>query len=150
MEQTPILGLKMPSMSDYVTPNDFNENFKVLDKLGATYILSDKKNGEWFVREWSDGRYDCWMAKSFSDKVMNSTWGSLYMANIGAFSFPVTFVSTPHMTVTWDTTSGNTAFAVPNIGLSTVSTGSLLLCSPVSGQKTTGVLSIHVSGSKTN
>ena len=52
------------------------------------------------------------------------------------------------MTITWDTTSGNTAFAVPNTGLTTSNTGSILLCSPASGKTTTGILSIHVSGTK--
>lgn len=148
MASTTNLGLKTVPTSDFVSPTPFNENFETLDKLGKVYVVANGTSGEWYYREWSDGRYECWLAKSMSNISMNSSWGNLWEYQVGSIAFPVSFASRPHMTITWDTTSGNTAFAVPNTGLTTSNTGSILLCSPVSGRTTTGILSIHVSGTK--
>lgn len=149
MANTTNLGMTIVSSSDFVSPKSFNDNFNILDKLGKVYVIINGQSGEWYYREWSDGRYECWLAKNISDASMDLVWGNLWYYEIAGIPFPISFVTYPHMTATWSTISGNSAMVVPNTGLTTSNTGSFLLCSPAEGRTTTGVLSIHVSGSKT-
>lgn len=148
MATTKNLGMEITPTSNFVSPEPFNRNFEKLDALGKKYIVDSGKSGEWRFTEYSDGSYECFMAKSFTDVAMNSQWGVFYTAYIAAIAFPISFKSKPHMTLTWDTTANNSALAVHDTGLTTSSTGGILLCSPASGKKTTGLLSIHVSGEK--
>ena len=147
MASTSNLGIEKLNSSDYVSVDPINNAFDKLDELGDVYVKSHGKSGDWYYRLWGDGRYECWLARTQSGVKIGTAWGNLYQSTVASIPFPTSFSSAPHMTITYATTSGNTAFAVPNTGLSTSATGSILLCSPVSGATTTGVLSIHVSGS---
>lgn len=147
MATTENLNIEKITGADYVDYESFNTAYDTLDKLGVSYVTKKGNSGDWYYRAWSDGRYEAWFAKTFDNMSMNTPWGNLYQCEISSISFPIAFLSKPHMTITFATTSGNTAFVVPNIGLSTTKTGTLLLCSPASGKTTSGVLSIHVSGS---
>lgn len=146
MATTANLGIEKLTGASYVDYESFNTAYEILDKLGVAYITAKGTSSEWYYRQWSDGRYDLWLAKSLSNQSMTQKWGNFYYCNIASIKFPVTFASKPHMTVTFSTTSGNTAFAVPNTGLSTTGTGTIMLCNGESGKTATGILSIHVSG----
>lgn len=146
MASTTNLGLTKIQGADYVSPDVFNDNYDKIDAVGKVYAVEAADGTEWYYRKWSDGRCEAWLTKAYSDVSLNDQWGSLYETSVSPMTFPVAFSERPHMTVTFATTSGNTAFAVPNTGLSTTQTGSILLCSSLAGQKATGVLSIHASG----
>lgn len=140
------LNLAIVGSDEYVSPDPFNENFTKLDELGVDYITETGTSSDWFYRKYKSGRAECWAVKSMSDVSCTTAWGSLYRSgDVGNTSYPFSFSAPPHVTVSWQTTTSDIAFAVAWRNASESQTGSFALLRGTSGS-TSGRLAIYASG----
>lgn len=102
MAATSNLGLAKVDSSDFVSPEPFNTNFELLDKLGLDYIVESGTSGEWWYRKWKSGRAECGIDnKAFAAGNMGA-WGSatsgLYGTQQYTFgAYPFAFSSKPYV-----------------------------------------------------
>lgn len=144
------MGLVNIDSSDYVSPNDINNNFKKLDALGLDYVTASGKSGEWWYRKWKSGRMECGIDdKNFGDVAHTAQWGSMYTSaqlNFGAY--PFAFASRPFATISFQSNSGSEHKSYISYVSSTSTTTSpkFMLVDPNSGTANSAHFGIYVCG----
>ncbi len=144
------LSLSIILGSDVVNPEVINDNFKILDKLGVDYIVSQGTSGEWWYRKWNSGRAECGVDnKNFGNVDHSSKWGSMYRSNQMTFgSYPFSFSSRPFVSISFNSnSSGNhTSYVAYSSSNSTTVTPSFYLVDPNSGTANSSYFGIYVCG----
>jgi len=144
------MGLVNIDSSDYVSPNDINNNFKKLDALGLDYVTASGKSGEWWYRKWKSGRMECGIDdKNFGNVAHTEPWSNMYVSaqlNFGAY--PFAFASRPFATITFQSNSGGEHKSYISYVSSTSTTTSpkFMLVDPNSGTANSAHFGIYVCG----
>lgn len=102
MAATTNLGLAQVDSSDFVSPEPFNTNFELLDKLGLDYIVESGTSGEWWYRKWKSGRAECGIDNKAFNAVDLHVWGGstsgLYATTQYSFgAYPFAFATKPYV-----------------------------------------------------
>lgn len=144
------MGLVNIDSSDYVSPNDINDNFKKLDALGLDYVTASGKSGEWWYRKWKSGRMECGIDdKNFGNVAHTTDWYGMYISaqlNFGAY--PFAFASRPFATISFQSNSGTEHVSYVSYVSSTSTTTSpkFVLVDPRSGTANSAHFGIYVCG----
>lgn len=83
MATTTNLGMEIVQNDDIASPEPFNSNFEILDKLGVDYITEEYDKtitqGGWHVRKWKSGFIEMYGRFEYSTKKSTSVIGQIYV-----------------------------------------------------------------------
>lgn len=94
-------GLKDLQGSDYVSVNDINNNFQVInDKLSMAYVNAEGEQGNWWYMRYTNGRVFFGIDDyAYGDIALSAKWDDYYSSVTLTLpgNFPVAMKSTPYM-----------------------------------------------------
>lgn len=128
------------------------ENNQMVDVLSKLNILDNRdyniefgSSGSWKYVKRSDGLLMCFGNFNYSGK-STTAWGSWYYIDLGAFTFPITFASTPSCVALPVQGFGGSICFGGESNISTTKTPGIYLVRPTSASNANGYISIVAVG----
>lgn len=146
------MNLVTINSSDYVSPDDINDNFDKLDILGLDYVVESGVSGEWWYRKWKSGRAECGIDnKNFGNMSHNIAWNSMWRTPEQSFgAYPFSFSSRPFATIVFNSNSaGSTehySYIAQGSTSSTTASPKFFLVDPGNTTLTDACFGIYVCG----
>ena len=114
-------GLFAPSMTT-TELNDFIDSLNRDFRGSVDWIVEEGTSGIWHYRKWDSGVAECW-GISIENPNMATSYGSLYYANLGNYSFPTNlFISAPKLNLDITTGGGILTVSASSVTASNINT----------------------------